>query len=288
MMIAGLILAAFDTSIDKKFWIKVILVGAWFLLATLMQPRFLPVAIVVAVLWASKVTGTITRIRIVALITAIMMVSPGIMIFRNAVVIDKATISTNLGITMGIGAGPETSGSYDRSGPEVPCEPNPPATTVTDSDLVACVLKWYLTNPIETVRLSFNKSMFFWSPWSGPEANGTMARNPWLLISPVQMITTSTVSGERLIQGVLGSAVSYLWLFGQIAFVFIGYQSLRRLGPNEKLFANITIVPIILSWLISIGTIGDHRFRIPIMSMSLFLQMVAILAISKRWKRKVN
>jgi hypothetical protein len=41
-----------------------------------------------------------------------MMVAPAIMIFRNVEVIDKATISTNLGVTMRIGAGPETSGGY--------------------------------------------------------------------------------------------------------------------------------------------------------------------------------
>jgi hypothetical protein len=50
-----------------------------------------------------------------------MLVAPAIMIFRNTVVIDKATISTNLGVTMRIGAGPETSGGYQRKGSEVPC-----------------------------------------------------------------------------------------------------------------------------------------------------------------------
>jgi hypothetical protein len=288
MMIAGLIWANTNPNLDKKFWITVASVGGWFALATFMQPRFLLIAIIIAIIWALRVVGIKNRIRIAALITAIMMVAPAIMIFRNLEVIDKATISTNLGVTMRIGAGPETSGSYDRSGPDVPCEPKSPATTVTDNDVVLCVIKWYLSNPLDTVRLSFNKSLFFWSPWSGPIADGTMARNPWLKISPVQEIATSSESGQKLVAGAIGTIISYLWLLGQVVLLFLGFRSLRQLGLDEKFFANVVMIPIILSWLISIGTIGDHRFRLPTMSMSLFLQVIAILAIRKKLNDKVG
>lgn len=288
MMIAGLILANLNPTFDKKFWITVASVGGWFSLATFMQPRFLLIAIIVAIMWALKVTGSKNRIRIAALITAIMMVAPTIMIFRNSVVIDKATISTNLGVTMRIGAGPETSGGYARTGPEVPCEPTAPATTVSDNDVVLCVIKWYLTNPLDTARLSFNKALFFWSPWSGPKVKGTMARNPWLKISPAHQITISSQDGRDFVYSAFGIAVSYGWIIGQMLFLFIGYRSLRKLGENEKFFANIVMIPIVLSWLISIGTIGDHRFRIPTMSMSIFLQVAAFLAIRKKLKEKVG
>lgn len=288
MMIAGLILANLNPTFDKKFWIAVASVGGWFSLATFMQPRFLLIAIIVAIMWALKVTSTKNRIRITALVIAIMMVAPTIMIFRNSVVIDKATISTNLGVTMRIGAGPETSGGYARTGPEVPCEPKAPATTVSDNDVVLCVVKWYLTNPLDTARLSFNKALFFWSPWSGPKVEGTMARNPWLKISPAHQITISSQGGRDFVYSAFGIAVSYAWIIGQMLFLFIGYRSLRKLGENEKFFANIVMIPIVLSWLISIGTIGDHRFRIPTMSMSLLLQVAAFLAIRKKLKEKVG
>ena len=288
MMITGIIWANTNPNLDKKFWIAVASVGGWFALATFMQPRFLLIAVIIAIFWALRVVGTKNRIRIAALITAIMMIAPAIMIFRNMEVIDKATISTNLGVTMRIGAGPETSGGYGRSGPDVPCEPKPPATTVTDNDVVLCVIKWYVSNPLDTVRLSFNKSLFFWSPWSGPIADGTMARNPWLKISPIQEIATNSESGQKLVAGPIGTTISYLWLLGQVVLLFIGYRSLRRLGADEKFFANVVMIPTVLSWLISIGTIGDHRFRLPTMSMSLFLQVVAILAIRKKLNDKVD
>ena len=289
MMIAGLIWANANSSIDRKFWLTVAYVGGWFALATFMQPRFLLIAIIIAIMWALRVVGTKNRIRIVALVISIMMVAPAIMIFRNVEVIDKATISTNLGITMRIGAGPETSGGYVRSGPEVPCEPKAPATTVTDNELVVCVLKWYLTNPIDTVRLSINKAILFWSPWDGPlSVNGTMARNPWLKISPVNKITKSSAEGEKLVFGFFGNAISWLWLVGQALFLFFGYRSLGKLGANEKFFAQVLIAPVLVSWLLALGTIGDHRFRVPTMSMSLALQLAAFLAIRKNLNDKVG
>ena len=285
MMIAGIILSTFEKPIDRKFWIATASVGGWFSLATFMQPRFLLIAIIIAILWALKTHGTKNRIKVMALVTAIMLAAPAIMIFRNAVVIDRATISTNLGVTMRIGAGPETSGGYVRSGPEVPCEPKAPDTTVSDNDLVTCVLKWYVANPIDTVRLSANKAVLFWAPWSGPLSyDGTMARNPWLLISPIQKMSTGTASGQKLVSGIFGSILSYIWLFGQVVLLIIGYRSLRKIGPDEKFFASIAMVPVVLSWLIAIGTIGDHRFRLPTMSMSLFLQLAGILAVIRKRK----
>jgi hypothetical protein len=282
MMIAGIIWANISPTYDKKFWLNVAYVGGWFALATFMQPRFLLIAIVIAIFWAVKVVGKKNQIRIAALVIAIMMVAPAAMIFRNAVTIDRATISTNLGVTMRIGAGPETSGSYDRTGPEVPCEPKAPATTVTDNELVICVLKWYLTNPLDTARLSFNKAIYFWSPWSGPEATGTMARNPWLKISPVQQIGKSNQDGQGLVFGGFGIAISYLWIIGQVLFLFLGYRSLRKLGQDELFFARMLVTPVVISWLLALGTIGDHRFRVPTMSMSLALQVIAILAVRKK------
>jgi hypothetical protein len=288
MMIAGIIWENINPTYDKKFWLSVAYVGGWFALATFMQPRFLLIAIIIAVFWSLKVVGKKNKVRITALVVAIMMVAPAVMIFRNAVTIDRATISTNLGVTMRIGAGPETSGSYGRTGPEVPCEPKAPATTVTDNELVICVLKWYLTNPLDTARLSFNKAIYFWSPWSGPEATGTMARNPWLKISPVQQVGSSNQDGQGLVFGGFGVALSYLWIIGQVFFLFLGYRSLRKLGRDELFFARVLITPVLVSWLLALGTIGDHRFRVPTMSMSLVLQVIAILAIRKKLNDRVG
>jgi hypothetical protein len=288
MMVAGIIWANRNPMFDKNFWLNVAYVGGWFALATFMQPRFLLVSVVIAILWALNVMGSKNRIRIAALITAIMMVGPPIMIYRNSVVIDKATISTNLGVTMRIGAGPDTLGGYKHSGPDVPCEPKAPATSVTDNEIVICVVKWYLSNPVDTARLSWNKALFFWSPWTGPKVEGTMARNPWVKISPAQKIGEGSQGGRDLIYGTFGVIVSWGWIFGQMILLFVGYRSIRRIGQDEKFFAQIVLTPVVLSWLITIGTIGDHRFRLPTMSMSIFLQVAAFLAIRKKLNGRVG
>jgi hypothetical protein len=70
--------------------------------------------------------------------------------------------------------------------------------------------------------------------------------------------------------------------------LFAGYQVLRKIGNDEKFLARIVLTPVVLSWLISIGTIGDHRFRIPTMSMSIFLQVIAFLAIRKKLNERVG
>jgi hypothetical protein len=288
MMIAGTIWINRNPTFDKKFWLNVAYVGGWFALATFMQPRFLLIALIVAVLWALKAVGTKNRIRIAALVTAIMMIAPTIMIYRNAVAVDQAKISNNFSSALRIGAGPDTSGSYKRTGPEVQCPTTEPNQTLTENQFALCILKWYISNPVDTARLSFNKSKYFWSPWSGPENIGSMARNPWLNISPAHQIATGSQSGFDFVYGPIGVFVSYLWMFGQMLFLFAGYRSLRKIGTDEKFFGRVILAPVLLSWLISVGTIGDHRFRIPTMSLSIFLQVIAFLAIRKKLNERVG
>jgi hypothetical protein len=110
-----------------------------------------------------------------------------------------------------------------------------------------------------------------------------MARNPWLKISPAQQLSDKFEPVRDFTYGIIGSLISWGWVLGQMVLLFVGYRVLRKIGPEEKFFAQIVIVPTVLSWLISIGTIGDHRFRIPTMSLSLILQLVAFMAI---WNRQ--
>ena len=267
---------------EDKFQIKFALyAGGWIALASFMQPRYLLAGFVIFTIWALSYASRKQGVLIATVAVAVTLLSPAALIARNAVAIDKTSISTNLGVTMAIGAGDETKGGYNRTGPEVPCDPTPPATNVTDNEKVQCVIKWYLTNPVKTLKLAFYKSEFFWSPWSGPLANGTMARNPWLKIAPTNNMI-KTESGAELVTGPIGKLVSWGWILGQLALLFYGFITLRRGDLISKLVANSAISAVVISWLISIGTIGDHRFRIPTMGLSLLLQGVAI------WKIKIK
>jgi hypothetical protein len=110
-----------------------------------------------------------------------------------------------------------------------------------------------------------------------------MARNPWLKISPIKNIT-STQEGVNLVYGSFGKLISWLWLITGLALLLYGYLTLWRQNSLERFIANMAMIAISTNLLISLVSIGDHRFRIPIMGLSLFLQAVGIKSILGRIK----
>ena len=285
LMIVGLIIKSEQNPIDKRFWIRAVGVGGFFALAAFMQPRWVLTALGVALIWAllHKNAKKVAAL-IIVVVLAVMSIAPIALIARNSKAGNGAVISTNLGVTMRLGAGPETSGGYAHTGPDVPCEPVPPATTVTDNDVVKCVIKWYASNPTKAIKLFVAKGFFFWSPWSGPEVNGTMARNPWLKIDPLLNIARGSQNGHDLVYGAFGKLISWVWLIGGISLFFIGFFWLRSYRGIYSSLAYLSAIPVLLSWVVSMGTIGDHRFRLPTMSLSLFLQVLGYYALRKKVK----
>lgn len=284
LMIVGLIIKSQLNPVDRKFWLRVAAVGGWFALASFMQPRWVLTTLVVAVVWALAYKNRKHQALIVVGVMAIMAIAPALLIARNNAAGNGNVISTNLGVTMAIGAGDETSGGYQRKGPEVPCDPVPPATTVTDNEKVKCVLKWYATHPVKAVKLFINKGFFYWSPWSGPIVNGTMARNPWLKIDPLLNIARGSQQGHDLVYGTFGKIVSWAWMLATISLFFIGFFWLRSYKGIYSQLAWLTFLPVVISWLVGMGTIGDHRFRLPTMSLSLVLQAIGFAALRYRAK----
>jgi hypothetical protein len=108
-----------------------------------------------------------------------------------------------------------------------------------------------------------------------------MARNPWLKIDPVKT-GIKTQENYDFVFGGFGKTVSWLWVIGQLILLFSGLIWLWKMGGNEKLLAKLAGAPVILGWLISMGTIGDHRFRLPQMGLSLFLQVAGFYGLRKR------
>ena len=282
MMALGLAIKSLTKSDEKNRSLRSsAFIGLWFGLASFVQPRFLLVGFVFLLIYTFYLYGKKLNVKFIVVGAIAIVLLPALLVFRNAQAVDKATISTNLGVTMNLGVGEETLGGYNRIGPAITCEPKTPGAEISDNEVVLCIVKWYLTHPSKTLKLAFNKSLYFWSPWSGPVAEGTMARNPWLKISPVQNMQKS-VEGANLIRGGFGKFISYSWLVGQVALLIWGFYSLKRRGKFEMQIGVLALTPLALSWLITLGTIGDHRFRIPTMGLSLLLQVAGILAIRQR------
>ncbi|CAB4536434.1 unannotated protein [freshwater metagenome] len=286
LMVVGLIIKSKQSPNDRGLVIRVIGVGAFSALASFMQPRWILTSIVIAIIWALMYKDRKVQALILVGVVGVMAIAPAILIQRNVASINKAVISTNLGVTMNLGAGPETTGGYKHTGPNVPCDPVPPAKAVTDNDVVKCVIKWYAGHPVKAMKLFVKKGWYYWSPWSGPFGNGTMARNPWLKINPIIDIARGSQSGNDLVYKTAGKVISLIWGFAGISLFFIGFFWLRSMKGIYVNIAYASFVPVVISWLVSMGTIGDHRFRIPTMSLSLFLQVIGYFALRHKAKTR--
>lgn len=236
-----------------------------------MQPRGLIMGFSIFLFWGIFHHSRKRFIAIVILGSCIMMILPLGLVIRNVSAGNGAVISRNLGVTMSLGAGDKATGGYGNTG-GVPCLPTPPAVAASDGQLVKCTLSWYLNHPWKAAILAVKKSVFFWSPWYGPLANGTMARNPWLKVDPVRNMDT-TRQGHDLVYGWFGKAISWVWLLSGLVLLLVGFRWLWRMGGLERKISILTASPVLLAWLTALGTIGDHRFRLPTMGLSLFLQV---------------
>jgi hypothetical protein len=279
------VIKSFVEKDNKKFVSYLIISSAIFGLLSFVQPRLLLTGIVINLLWILVWKGFKAGALMIALSLAITLFFPATLIYRNNQAIGINSISTNLGVTMNIGAGDNATGGYMKEGYGVECDLSGKPSE-QDNQRVRCVLDWYLSNPIKTVELFYNKSIYFWSPWYGPTANGTMARNPWLTINPLNNIAT-TQDGFNLVYGGFGKVISWLWLLGGLALLLYGYFTLWRQNSLERFIGNLVMIAITTNWLITLFTIGDHRFRIPIMGVSLFLQVIGLKTLLKGGKAPI-
>jgi hypothetical protein len=282
LIVAGLIIRDFVQKDDKKLLPYIAISSAIFGFMSFIQPRLIVSGILINLLWILIRKPWRPASLLVVVSLAITLFFPATLIFRNNQAIGLNTISTNLGGTMNIGAGDKAEGGYASAEFGVPCKLSG-TDAEKDSQQVACVLKWYLNNPVKATKLFYNKTVFFWSPWEGQLANGTMARNPWLKIHPVRDMQ-QTPDGDNLVRGPIGSIVSWSWFLGGLGFLFYGFTILWRAKQLERLIGSVAMIAISTSWLISLVTIGDHRFRLPIMGMSLFLQAAGIRTLFKGGK----
>ena len=259
-----------------------------FSLASFMQPRILVIALVLLLIWALASFRIGFAAAFLAISMAIVAIAPATLMWRNKEANGFAVISTNLGVTMGIGAGPDATGGYNGKYNGVPCPAADKAANAAKADnaKVKCILQWYVSHPIRTIQLAWNKSVYFWSPWVGPAANGTMARNPWRINHPLTN-TLKTESGFKLVYGNAGKLLSWSWMIATLALMIYGFLLLWRAGSLERVLGLAAFLSVLVNWLSSVATIGDHRFRIPTMGFSLFLQIVGFLSLFLKGRNRL-
>ena len=282
LLVLGLLIQDLISNSDKVFQRNIITSSLTIGFISFFQPRLILSGLIGIVIWILVRKPIKSAVLMMILSTALVSISPALLILRNQNANGFTAISTNLGVTMNFGAGNEADGSYR---PEqkygVPCSIIEGNAAQQDSHLVRCVISWYLSNPAKSVELIINKAVFFWSPWFGPEAVGSMARNPWLTLNPLVDIASNSQEGNKLVYGTAGKTISWVWMIASLTLLVIGFWRLWQIGGIEKLIGLVVITHIALNWFIAMGTLGDHRQRLPILGLSIFLQAVGIKAIFK-------
>lgn len=286
LLTLGLFISLSQLSTRKIWDWRIVTISLLFSLNNFVQPRFL-LSSIIFLLFAGFFLYEKRQVGFVVLLgMLISSLLPSVMIIRNSMANDFATISTNLGVTMRLGAGEGATGGYVPTFPGVECPEGTGNAAEIDQQLVKCTIDWYLDNPKEIIRLSINKSIFFWSPWFGPIANGSMARNPWVKINPFYDVATGSQEGYNLVFGLIGKVFSSFWLTGYLAIMIFGALRLGRENRLARHLALITSTLILTNWLISLGTLGDHRQRVPILTLVIFLQVVGWMNLFKKSSKK--
>jgi hypothetical protein len=286
LVAVGLMVNEFQQRKDSWFSKEATLAALAISLASFMQPRMVVSGLLLFFFWAIATRTRLVALGFLAITMALSLLFPALLVARNVVATDQASISTNLGVTMRIGAGPGASGGYVNEANQLTCPEVEGTAAEKDNAVVRCVIDWYLSNPGEAAPLMARKALYYWSPWFGPVANGTMARNPWNQKHPFKS-TVQTQEGFDLIYGSAGKVVSWAWVVGTLFFMGFGFSILWRLNGVERLLGIVSLGIVAINMLVSMATIGDHRFRLPAAGLSLFLQAVGLVGAFRKDKKRV-
>lgn len=225
-------------------------------LGATLQPKLLAVALGL-LFWAIWRT----RDRMVPLLCAVsLLAGPLGIVGRNWIAGGDAVLSANLGFTMLMGANDHARGGYVRDAVVAhACHHRVPSfKPELDAEWRNCALHWMRAHPARTVGLAATKAGYFWLPFVGPLGTRGTWRHPldhhrWL---PATLLQRPLVA--RL-DGALGVAWTALTV-GLVAFGIHRAARRRTNRPGVLLLA----MPVALFMAISMITVGDARFRLPV------------------------
>jgi hypothetical protein len=286
LLVTGLFISLSQKQNRAIFSWQVVVSGALFSLTNFVQPRFALSALIFFTLVALFLypRRLVPVVVVVGMVLSLLL--PSILIYRNSQANGFSSVSTNFGVAMQLGAGEGATGGYVPTFTGVACPEVSGNAAEIDRARVSCVIDWYLDNPSEIIRLSLNKTIFFWSPWFGPLANGSSARNPWIKLNPFYNVATETKEGYELVSGGAGKFVSGVWMVGYLALILLGLRHLWSLGGLPKQFSILLGFFLSANWLVSLGTLGDNRQRVPILSLIVVVQLIGLMSLKKKTRRR--
>jgi hypothetical protein len=249
--------------------------------ASVLQPRLIPgyLLCLAAFTWQKKLL-TKEAGSLVLVVLMCFAVFPTTLIAKNLVSNNQPVMSTNLGINMLMGAGDNSTGAYNTKPTGITCSAVGGNESATDREKVKCALGWHLDNPIQSINLAFKKSTHFWSTWWGPVSTGTSGRNPYLDFHPIKSLI-QTREDLVLVAGPVGVAFSWIIILLGWLLLVLGTGKFLHGKPIEQRIGFGSIAIVLGSWVASVAVFGDNRFRIPIMGLSILIQLNGLSVLGK-------
>ena len=112
----GLVIRSFIAKDDKKFIKYLIISSVIYGLLAFVQPRLIVTGLAINMVWILVWKGVKGGALLISLSVAITLFFPATLIYRNNQAIGVNSTSTNLGVTMNIGAGDNATGGYIKEG----------------------------------------------------------------------------------------------------------------------------------------------------------------------------
>jgi 4-amino-4-deoxy-L-arabinose transferase-like glycosyltransferase len=237
-------------------------VGAGVLLAVAaaIQPKALLPAILGA-LWLSLTTRRHVAATLVLLLA---LCGPAALAARTVAAEGEPVAAATLGVTMRIGMHDGADGGYQPT----PAPTGPTARELADEDgeLLRASLRWATENPRRALVLTGPKALNFWSPLAGSEGS----RGTWFHSFDLRRVLPP--SGGL---ATLWSLFRALWTTGTIALMAAGAVVVWRRRPAS---CALLAIPVLSFLAISLVTIGDPRFRLPVAPFYTALIAAAVVA----------
>lgn len=215
--------------------------------AAALQPK----ALLPAMLAAAWLALTSHRHLVAALVAVLVLLGPAALAARSWIAEGEPIVAATLGVTMHIGLNDAADGGYQPK--TAPVSGLSDDLAQRDRELLRESLRWTAENPGRAVALTGPKAWNFWSPLAGSEGS----RGTWFHAFDPRRALPSSAEGWQSTWTVLRAG----WTMMTIGFVVFGaVLGWRRAPAGTALLA----VPVVTFLAISVVSIGDPRFRIPV------------------------
>lgn len=240
-------------------------------LAATIQPKVVVVALL-AIAWFAIRTRHLLAVSVLVLA---LLVGPLALAARNFYAVGDFATSRNLGATMAYGMHDDATGGSD-VGFAPPCAVT--SIPVEERSQFKCSIRWAIENPLEATWLGLKKVMYFSSPLVGPLAG----RGTWFHAFDFRRVLPDSLL-EAMWYRNLEFALWNVWTAVWGLLVVGGAAIAARRYPRAGVW--LFAIPILAFALVSMGTIGDGRFRLPVAPFYSAFIAVAIMAIVDRFRR---